>query len=104
MQRDIDSIKSIIDNISMGIFSSKFTIRVDTDQVDGSRIFIQVLYEAPCSKTGSIETWRGRKWYLSDHMLDQEVVGTVYLAYKTAVDHEVMESFKIMESFCLILM
>ena len=35
----------------------------------------------------------GRKWYISSHMTDSEVVQTVFLAIKTWEEHEIRETF-----------
>jgi len=44
--------------------------------------------------TGEDMTWYGRKWLLSPHMTDSEIVQTVFKAVMTAVEHEVREQFK----------
>jgi hypothetical protein len=43
--------------------------------------------------TGEATAWRGRKWLLSEHMTDGEVVQTAFLAVMTAVEHEAREVF-----------
>lgn len=43
--------------------------------------------------TGEAMTWYGRKWLLSEHMTDAEIVQTVFKAVMTAVEHEVREQF-----------
>lgn len=43
--------------------------------------------------TGAPTAWRGRKWLLSDHMTDGEIVQTAFKAILTAVEHEVRETF-----------
>lgn len=55
--------------------------------------YLQVSFDAPCSKTGRTQRQRGRKWLLSEHMTDSEIVQTAFLAVLTAVEHEVRESF-----------
>lgn len=35
----------------------------------------------------------GRKWRLSQHMTESEIVGTAFAAYKAWLEHEMMESF-----------
>lgn len=40
-------------------------------------------------------TWFGRKWYLSEFMTDDEIVKTAYSAFRQALEHEVMEGFKV---------
>lgn len=83
--------------ITCEIFGTEFFIRIATDQKNrnSGRLFVQMYYRAPCAKTGQILEWRGRKWYLSQHMTDDEIVKTCYAAFEAAVKHEVMEGFKI---------
>jgi hypothetical protein len=38
--------------------------------------------------------WRGRKWFLSEHMTDGEVVQTALMACLAASEHEIREQFK----------
>ncbi|WP_420381687.1 hypothetical protein [Novosphingobium sp.] len=47
-----------------------------------------------CTKTGEPMDWCGRKWRLSQHMTDGEVVFTVFKALITALEHEAREMFK----------
>lgn len=42
---------------------------------------------------GTPMPWRGRKWLLSDHMTDGEVVQTAWLAFQVALEHEMRETF-----------
>lgn len=44
--------------------------------------------------TGGRTTWRSRKWRLSPHMTDGEIVQTAFLATLTALEHETREQFK----------
>ena len=37
---------------------------------------------------------KGRKWKLSLHMTDSEIVQSVFLAAKVAMEHEIREAFK----------
>ena len=48
---------------------------------------------ARCNVTGETTAWRGRKWLLSEHMTDGEIVQTSFLATMTAVEHEARELF-----------
>jgi hypothetical protein len=41
-------------------------------------------------------SWKGRKWLLSMHMTDSEVVTTAFKATLTAIEHETREQFKYM--------
>lgn len=59
------------------------------------RIYLQASYVSKCTKTGTEEEWKGRKNYLSDHMTDDEIIKTAYVTFKQAVEHEIMEGFKV---------
>jgi hypothetical protein len=43
--------------------------------------------------TGAPMAWKGRKWLMSEHMTDGEIVQTVFLATLTAIEHEIRETF-----------
>lgn len=61
----------------------------------GECIFLQVECQGGIdAKTGEAWAWKGRKWYLSPHMTDSEIVQTAFKAVVTAVEHEVREAFK----------
>lgn len=62
------------------------------------------LYYSPASKVSSAylqikcvingyAVWSARKWMLSYHMCDTEIVNTAYLAYQQAMQHELGEMF-----------
>jgi hypothetical protein len=92
-----EQICQLCDNIEMKCLGKPFSLRVERDvkRPDDGRVFLQVLYIAPCVKTGEQKEWRGRKFYLSDHMTADEVVKTAFLAFKLAVEHEIMEGFTV---------
>lgn len=60
-----------------------------------SRIYIQISYTANCVKTDEYKLWTGRKYYLSDYMTEDEIIKTCFVAFKTAVEHEILEAFKV---------
>jgi hypothetical protein len=94
----LEQVKSIISSIKCHLFSTVFRIRVERDNKDpdNGRIFLQICYDAFCSRTGVFQNdWHGRKWYLSDYMTVDEIVKTCYAAFKAAVEHECMEGFKV---------
>ena len=62
-------------------------------RLDHHRPYLQVQADGPCSETGEMHRWRGRKWFLSKHMTESEVVQTAFLAVMTAVEHETREAF-----------
>lgn len=47
-----------------------------------------------CNETGKPMPWWGRKFYISPHMTDGEIVQTIFLACKIAMEHELREQFK----------
>jgi hypothetical protein len=94
---NLEQVKQLCDNIEMSCLGRSFTLRVEKDVKDpeNGRIFMQVQYIAPCVKEGNEQSWGGRKFYLSDHMTQDEIVKTAFLAFKLAVEHEVMEGFTV---------
>lgn len=91
----IDRVLKLADRCSLNCFGVNFKLRVETDLKYGGRPFIQIIYNAVCSKTGNIENWNGRKWYLSGYMTDDEIIKTIYAAFKSSIEHEIMEGFKV---------
>lgn len=92
----IEQIQSLCSNVRMSCLGNEsFFLRIerDNENPENGRIFIQVVYNAPCTKTNEWKEWHGRKFYLSKHMTQDEVVKTAYLAFKLAVEHEIMEGF-----------
>ena len=88
--------QELVDRLSAEVLGKEifFALRRDRKRPTDGRLYIQCYYTTPCTVTGEDTEWRGRKWYLSDHMSDDEVVKTCYGAFKAAVEHEVMEGFK----------
>lgn len=94
---ELGEVENICKSIHCNIFETTFKIRVERDnkRPDDGRIFIQLVYDAFCTNTGVLQEWHSRKWYLSHHMTEDEIVKTCYVAFESAVKHEVMEGFKI---------
>ncbi len=67
----------------------------DKIHTTSGRMYIQVCYTTNCTKTSVLTEWKGRKYYLSDYMTDDEIVKTAYVAFQQAVMHETMEGFKV---------
>ena len=63
-------------------------------KMDGERPYLQIKFDAPCNMTGNMEEQSGRKWVLSFHMTDDEIIATALKATLTAVEHETREQFK----------
>lgn len=90
----ITKVKNLLSRITMNCLGNTMNVRVERDGQQG-RVFIQVTYMAPCTKTGTLQEFRGRKWYLSQYMTSDEIVKTAYCAFKMCVEHEIMEGFKV---------
>jgi len=87
---------SLLLRIDAEIFGNKMDIVLRSDaKVKYGRFFIQIQYTDICKKTGEKKVWHGRKWYLSDHMTDDEIVKTAYAAFEAAVKHEILEGFTV---------
>ncbi len=56
--------------------------------------YIQILFKDKDRISGVEEIQRCRKWILSFHMVDSEVIRTAYKAVEAAMLHEVQEAFK----------
>ena len=64
-------------------------------KLDGDRPYLQVQFMASDTRYGGGPTHQtGRKWFLSPHMTESELVGTAFKAVITAVEHEARENFK----------
>lgn len=89
-------IEQIVTRISFNILDTPFIISVETDKKDSNgRNYLQVTYYASCNKADTLKKWTGRKFYLSEHCIPDEIVKTCYLACKLAVEHEIMEGFTV---------
>lgn len=57
-------------------------------------MYLQIVCdEGTCNVTGEPLGWKGRKWRLSPHMTDGEVVQTAFMAVMAANEHETRERF-----------
>ncbi len=94
-------VEKLLQRVSLSCLGVPFNILVEYDKkyaglsIIRARVFIQIEYSSKCSKTNEIDSWKGRKYYLSEFMTDDEIVKTTYAAFCAAVQHEVMEGFKI---------
>lgn len=93
----LEKVKQLTSRITMNLLGIEFRVRVERDNLDpeNGRIFLQIVFDSPCTKTNEVQEWHGRKWYLSEHMPSDEVIKTAYAAFKMCVEHEVMKSFKV---------
>ena len=88
-------VRKIIEPITASVFGNEVSFKVShDDEFDNGRIYIQPYYVDLCRQTCEEKEWKGRKWYLSKHMTEDEVVKTCYAAFKACVEHEIMEGFQ----------
>lgn len=63
-------------------------------KLDDNRPYLQVCATTEDNTSpGDKMSWKSRKWFLSKHMTDSEVVQTAFKAVLTAVEHETRECF-----------
>jgi hypothetical protein len=61
---------------------------------DRDRPYLRIeCVEGTCNVTGLPMVWFGRKWQLSPHMTDGEIVQTAFMAVMAANEHETREKF-----------
>jgi hypothetical protein len=56
--------------------------------------FLQIRFTAFDAQSGAHQAWNGRKWRLSTHMTDSEIVQTALKAVLSAEEHEAREGFR----------
>lgn len=88
-------VQQLLSRITCTIFDTTLNLLCSLDNKGGERVYIQIQYNAPCTKTGDLLSWKGDKIYLSEHMTDDEIVKKAYVAFERAVKHEIMEGFKV---------
>lgn len=84
---DRDSIVHILDRISY----QDWDFRVEG--TGSGSLYLQVCFYATSNATGELERQHGRKWLLSRHMTEGEIVSTALKAVLTAEEHEARERF-----------
>lgn len=99
---EIQRVRRLINRISLPFMGQAMFLEASYDKkvvpLPGQperRVYIQISYRAINSHTGEEGDWKGAKWYLSQHMTNDEIVKKCYLAFRTCVEHEVLESFKV---------
>ncbi len=88
----LEKAAGIVARISLGGMLAGWTFRVAA--FEGSRhLYLQVRATERCNDTGAAAEWGGRKYHISEHAADSEVVLTALKAVLTAVEHEARECF-----------
>jgi hypothetical protein len=61
---------------------------------DAGSLYLQAEFNSPCSQTGKLTLQKTRKWQLSEHMTESELIQTAFKCVQTAIEHEAREQFK----------
>lgn len=90
-------LKAITSMVTAELFGVTFKLiaQRDVKRPEDGRHFIQWQYHAFDHDSRKHKLFKSRKWYLSDHMLEDEIIKTIYLAYEVCCKHEIMHGFKI---------
>ena len=89
-------VDKLLSRVTMDVLGVHFYYKTLFDSANNSkRIYIQLMYRTSCTKTGGMQVFYSRKWYLSTYMTPDEVIKTAYCALEAAVKHEIMEGFKV---------
>lgn len=93
MRMKLEHMKQLIDDLSFEAdwFEGwEYQLRWDEH-----RPYLQIRFLAPCNMNkGHTYEQTSRKWFLSFHMTDDEVVSTALAATKMCIEHEMRELFK----------
>ena len=77
-----------------GVHFPGYTFEVFDSGGYSGKVFLQAEFHAPCADSGKLTLQKSRKWYLSDHATESEVVQTAFKCVLTAIEHEAREQFK----------
>lgn len=83
----LENIKAVVAEISF----NDWMFRVGT--YSDSTPYLQVLFKATDRFLGVEEIQRCRKWVLSYHMVNSEIIRTAFKAVQAAMEHEIQEAF-----------
>lgn len=62
--------------------------------LEGDRMVMQASFEAACNVSGGeVHLQKTRKWFISEHMTDSEVIQTMFKLVMTSEEHEIREKF-----------
>lgn len=84
----IDNVKKLVGDVQYNKWDF-----VVTEKGDGFLLQIQFMGE-DTDGSGKVELQKCRKWYISPHSCDAEIVRTCFIAVKQAEEHELCERFR----------
>lgn len=88
---ETDQLINIVDNITL-----PHGIQLKIGKHPEGRVYLQIYQESVCNRTGAPYNEGGRKWDISKHMTESEVVFTIWKALLTFIEHELREKFMYM--------
>jgi hypothetical protein len=86
--KTLDDIKHLVSRIGY-----KPGWRIEVFATQGGALYLQVRFTSTDPHTQVVGEQGGRKWFLSAHMTDGEVVQTALMAILAAEEHEAREFF-----------
>ena len=87
----INRSRSIIEKVTIPM---DLLCEAHIDVERGYATYLQIVCKGgKCNVSGDELDWKGRKWYMSKHMTDGEIVQTIFKAMMTAMEHELREGF-----------
>jgi hypothetical protein len=84
--KTLEEINDVLARVKFPAYS--FRVKENT-----AGLYLQIKCEGKCNVTGTDSVWFSRKWSLSYHMTDGEIVQTAFKAVLTALEHEARELF-----------
>jgi hypothetical protein len=78
-----------------GISCSSFTDLKFIVTITGTTCLMFAKWKGICSNSELTNPLTSRKYYVSPHMTDEEITQTGFLCLKTALEHELRETFKV---------
>jgi len=84
----VGNLQEIVSNISIPA-----PLNIKIGEHPEGRMFIQINQNTTCNRTGKPYLEGGRKWDISAHMTESEIVFTVWKAVLTFLEHEARENF-----------
>lgn len=96
IMRDNMSVDMTIFALRLSALTSRITLPFPEWRLhfDFDKMYLQIKCYGECNVTGEPMDWSGRKWTISVHMTDGEIVQTIFKACLTAIEHEIREKFK----------
>ena len=86
VSRVFDSVRRLLDRVHYKGWAFHL-------QTVGNRVFFYVAFTALDTRTGEPSVQVGREWLLPEDPSAEDVIRTVFLAIKTAEEHEMRELF-----------